>query len=238
MGGPLTSTKQWWNYAITNPFGVPEGRFGVHSGIDFATPNDTPIAIPVSGTVIESDYKPWGGQVAVKMDNQNVIAYFLHLDNLNVKTGDKVNVGQIVGTSGGGIGDKLLSGSNVITVSNQGQYNGFSSGYHTHFGLVQGTTVSDFETALGANIKRIDPTQFVKALIDNPSQIASDQITTALPAIIPDTSTLSKNLGKYGELLLLAIIAIVAIIVGVVLVTNTEGKLLQTGKLLAKASVL
>lgn len=153
---------EWWQYPVTNPYGLAGGEIdlGGHSGIDLGTPNNTPLYFPVAGKVIVADYQPWGGEVAV--DNGNVIFYFLHMNDIKVKVGDTIRAGQVVGTSGGGVGDLVLKNGSPVRVSTQQQYLPYSTGYHTHFGLVAGSTPSAYTTALGQNRFRIDPTTFLQ----------------------------------------------------------------------------
>ena len=153
----------WYQDVISNPFGLAggEAQWGGHSGIDFGTPNDTPLFFPMGGKVIAADYKPLGGEVAVDT-GQGVIEYFLHLDQINVQVGQNIQAGDVIGTSGGGVGDKILNAlGQVITVVTQSQYGSYSTGYHTHFGLVKGDSLAAYQASLGSNTNRIDPTNFI-----------------------------------------------------------------------------
>jgi hypothetical protein len=158
----------WYQYPVSNPFGASggESQWGGHSGIDLATPNNTPLFFPNSGTVIVADFKQYGGEVAIQVDN--TVEYFLHLNTINVQVGQQVQSGQQVGTSGGGVGDTLASSNGTTyTATSQSQWGDYSSGYHTHFGLVNvssGNPVQDYYSALGSNIDRINPTSMIQSL--------------------------------------------------------------------------
>jgi murein DD-endopeptidase MepM/ murein hydrolase activator NlpD len=152
----------WLQATITQGFGVPGPDQG-HSGIDFAEPNNTPLYFPVGGTVVDTSWYAGGGRVAVQLPGSSIIEYFLHLNSISVKPGDTIQAGQIVGYSGGGIGDNVLKNGIVQAATSQADFQGNSSGYHTHFGLASGG-VSGYWQALGTNNNRIDPTQFISDL--------------------------------------------------------------------------
>jgi len=173
----------WFNYPTTQDFGENGER-----GIDLGTPNNTPLSMPMSGTVLAAQYYGGGGEVIVKTAN-NVIEYFFHLNNIFVHPGDTIKAGEVVGTSGGGVGDKYLNPQGqVATVTNQAQLAPYSSGYHTEYGLLSGTTMQDFYTAMNTGANSINPNNFIQNLIK-----------TGLPTVLPspskssDTATLSDN---------------------------------------------
>lgn len=171
----------WYNYPTTQDFGENGER-----GIDLGTPNNTPLSMPMSGTVLAAQYYGGGGEVIVKTAN-NVIEYFFHLNNILVKTGDKIAAGQIVGTSGGGVGDKYLNpNGQIATVTDQSQLSPFSSGYHTEYGLLTGTSMQDFYTAMNTGTNSINPNSFIQNLIKTglPSNVAP---TTSTNADVADT---------------------------------------------------
>lgn len=77
-----------------------------HNGIDIAMPKGAELASNVSGEVIAagtygkgSGYNNYGNVVAVK-DAQGRIHVYAHLDNVNVKKGQKVNTGSFIGSAG------------------------------------------------------------------------------------------------------------------------------------------
>jgi len=150
---------QWYQYAPTQYYGTNGER-----GIDLGTPNNTPLSIPLAGTVLKADYYGGGGEVIVKTAN-NLLEYFFHLNNIFVKAGQSIGAGSIVGTSGGGVGDKHLSPSgSVETVTNQQQLMPYSTNYHTEYGLIKGSTLQDYYNAMNTGAGSINPLDFINNL--------------------------------------------------------------------------
>ncbi len=71
-----------------------------HSGMDIAAQKGVAIASPAAGTVIESGDFFFSGNLIYLHHGQGLITLFAHLDTINVKVGDKVEKGQIIGTVG------------------------------------------------------------------------------------------------------------------------------------------
>lgn len=91
-------------YRVTSGFGPrkapTKGASSNHKGIDFATPMNTPIGTTTGGTVVHAGSgRGFGNYVAVR-DNQGYVHIYAHLNNMNVKVGQKVSAGQIIGRSG------------------------------------------------------------------------------------------------------------------------------------------
>lgn len=95
------------------------GWGGSHKGVDWIIPVGTPVPNMQGGTVYETaqDSKTYGRYVMIKHDN-GYASLYAHMSKLNVKRGDRVSAGDIVGLSGGAVG---APGS------------GASQGYHLHF---------------------------------------------------------------------------------------------------------
>jgi murein DD-endopeptidase MepM/ murein hydrolase activator NlpD len=77
-----------------------------HNGMDIGTPKGTPIGANVSGTVVfagvgskKNGYNELGNAVAIKDANGNVHVYG-HMDSVNVKSGQKVSSGVVLGKAG------------------------------------------------------------------------------------------------------------------------------------------
>ena len=72
-----------------------------HGGHDFATPTGTPIASPAAGVVILADPDLYfeGGSVFVD-HGMGLVSIFMHMSALDVKTGDVVKTGDILGKTG------------------------------------------------------------------------------------------------------------------------------------------
>jgi murein DD-endopeptidase MepM/ murein hydrolase activator NlpD len=81
--------------------GVLTQRFhAYHSGIDIGVPLGTPTLATHSGTVAFAGWNAYGFGYLVILQNGIFITYYAHLTNFNVKAGDQVGIGSIIGWSG------------------------------------------------------------------------------------------------------------------------------------------
>ena len=71
-----------------------------HAGLDLAAAEGTPIQAVESGTVIESGDFFFSGNMVYIDHGQGLISLYAHMHNINVKTGDKIQRGQIIGSVG------------------------------------------------------------------------------------------------------------------------------------------
>ncbi|MEB7518784.1 peptidoglycan DD-metalloendopeptidase family protein [Enterococcus hirae] len=86
------------NYTISSSFGTRGGEF--HRGIDLAAPQGEPIYASKAGTVIKAEFHPsWGNVVAIEHED-GTTALYAHQQEYQVKVGDKVKQGQIIGYVG------------------------------------------------------------------------------------------------------------------------------------------
>jgi murein DD-endopeptidase MepM/ murein hydrolase activator NlpD len=78
--------------------GVPKSP---HSGMDIAAPNGTPVLAPAAGVVTFAapDLYLTGGTLLLD-HGHGVSSNFLHLSRIDVKVGDRVMQGQVIGTVG------------------------------------------------------------------------------------------------------------------------------------------
>ncbi|GHV37096.1 hypothetical protein FACS1894187_13000 [Synergistales bacterium] len=77
--------------------GVPRGY---HAGTDFRAPTGTPISAPFAGDVVlTGKFYYSGGSVFIDSGN-GVISAFFHMSRIDVKKGDKIAQGQLIGASG------------------------------------------------------------------------------------------------------------------------------------------
>jgi len=120
----------WYAYPITHGFYSsydPKVFDTPHWAVDIGTPLDTPITAIKSGNVVQADYAPWGGEVFIKPDDGSTEYYYYHFDVNEVKAGQHVNAGDLVGLSGG----QNSGGSHPISSE-------WSTGPHTHVGYFTG----------------------------------------------------------------------------------------------------
>jgi len=71
-----------------------------HSGLDIAAPQGTPIKAVESGTVTESGDFFFSGNMVYLDHGQGLISLYAHMHTINVKPGDKITKGQVIGTVG------------------------------------------------------------------------------------------------------------------------------------------
>jgi len=91
-----TVTGRWGNQRILN--GTPSTP---HFGYDIAVPEGTPIRAPAGGvvTLAESDMHYEGGLVFID-HGQGLITMYLHMSRVDVRVGDRLEQGQIIGAVG------------------------------------------------------------------------------------------------------------------------------------------
>lgn len=88
----------------TSEFGVRihpiDGDLRFHAGTDIAAPTGTPIYAAFDGTVIESEYDKWNGYHIKLQHDNDIMTVYCHCEKLNVKKGEVVRAGEIIGTVG------------------------------------------------------------------------------------------------------------------------------------------
>jgi murein DD-endopeptidase MepM/ murein hydrolase activator NlpD len=73
----------------------------VHEGLDYAVPRGTPVKALNAGTVILARPLFFEGNCVVLDHGQGLLTLYLHFSAFNVKEGEKVAKGQVLGLSGG-----------------------------------------------------------------------------------------------------------------------------------------
>lgn len=121
------------NFNITSKFGVVRPGLDTkvpHSGIDLQAPTGTELYSPGYGKVVKSDMGKNGGcGGSIWIDHENGLeSRFCHCSKINVKLGDKVKRGQLLGLTGGGKNDPGA---------------GLSTGSHLHYTLAKNGTLVD-----------------------------------------------------------------------------------------------
>lgn len=112
--------SQFWLSSYYGPRKKDDGSMGFHCGIDMAAARGTPVKSVGLGVVIEATYtKGYGKTVVIEHANKIHKTRYAHLDNYSVKKGQRVAVGQKIGTVG-----------NTGNVRGE---NGGKNAYHLHF---------------------------------------------------------------------------------------------------------
>lgn len=100
---------------FSNPVPIPagfKGNFGqkrsyeIHPGTDIPVPSGTEIKAPADGVVVAAiaNQYPCGGTLDIDYGN-GFWSRFCHVKRIDVKNGDKISQGQVIGLTGGGAND-------------------------------------------------------------------------------------------------------------------------------------
>lgn len=105
--------------SVVSPFGTTRSRVGqetvdFHRGIDLAGKKGEPVVAPNEAVVLLAKEFNFHGKTVLLGHGQGVSTIYLHLDQIDVKEGDKVKGGQQIGRVGA---------------------TGFATGPHLHWGL-------------------------------------------------------------------------------------------------------
>jgi len=73
----------------------------MHQGLDFAVPKGTPVFATNAGTVLLASPLYFEGNCVVLDHGQGLLTLYLHLSEIKVKAGERVQGGQEIGLSGG-----------------------------------------------------------------------------------------------------------------------------------------
>lgn len=71
-----------------------------HHGVDYAAPLGTPVVSVGDGVVTRAGWAGGAGRMIVIKHNDKIKTYYLHLHKMNVKAGDHVDQGQVIGQVG------------------------------------------------------------------------------------------------------------------------------------------
>lgn len=137
-GSSVRLANTGWSNKITSNYGMRKhpvyGDQRMHHGIDIAFAQGSNLPVNISGTVKSAGFTSggYGGLIEI-VDAQGRTHRYAHLNQINVKAGQQVNVGDIIAKTGGAKGTKGA---------------GTSTGAHLHY-------------EVRINGKSIDPKDFV-----------------------------------------------------------------------------
>ena len=72
----------------------------VHRGVDIAAPTGTPVYASGSGVVKQAENLGGWGMIVIIEHMEGISSRYAHLDRFEVKAGDKVATGQLIGHVG------------------------------------------------------------------------------------------------------------------------------------------
>lgn len=75
-------------------------RWRMHGGIDMACPKGTPVYLPINGTVLKSGWINGYGNYIKIQHSKGFETVYAHLSKINVKNGQKVEKGSVIGQVG------------------------------------------------------------------------------------------------------------------------------------------
>jgi murein DD-endopeptidase MepM/ murein hydrolase activator NlpD len=107
--------------------------FGTHNGIDYGTPQGTPVWAVADGTVTRAGWDDGGGNIVCVKHALSLETCYMHLSKINVRVGERVPQKTVIGESG---------------------TTGLSTGPHLHFGMRRGGA---WVNPLNQNFPRADP---------------------------------------------------------------------------------
>jgi murein DD-endopeptidase MepM/ murein hydrolase activator NlpD len=73
----------------------------LHQGLDYAVPTGTPVSAANAGTVLLAGPLYFEGNCVVLDHGQGLLTLYLHLSEIKVKQGERIEAGQPIGLSGG-----------------------------------------------------------------------------------------------------------------------------------------
>lgn len=125
---------------ISSEFGLRNISVGGtnHKGIDMATPSGSPVYAPLDGIVEAArDTTPNGCGGFIQLNHNDIYTKFCHLSKINVREGQKVKRGQVIGLSGGGKNDPMR---------------GRTSGAHLHYEILNAGRIAMNPVRVQANL--------------------------------------------------------------------------------------
>jgi murein DD-endopeptidase MepM/ murein hydrolase activator NlpD len=108
-------------------------QFGQHNGVDYGTPQGTPVWAAADGTVTRAGWDTGGGNMVCLKHVMSFETCYLHLSKIHVHVGERVAQKHVVGESGN---------------------TGLSTGPHLHYGMKRG---GHWVNPLNQNFPKADP---------------------------------------------------------------------------------
>ena len=99
LAWPIDRSRFW----LSSFFGLrkkPNGSTSFHRGIDMAALKGTPVRTAAAGKVVEAHYRLGYGKNILIEHSDGYKTRYAHLNTLNVKTGDQILAGSLIGTVG------------------------------------------------------------------------------------------------------------------------------------------
>jgi murein DD-endopeptidase MepM/ murein hydrolase activator NlpD len=114
----VMTTQTQYQFPLEETLGMSQGYGGLHPGVDLRAPKGTAVYSMAEGTIVEveSMFVGYGHFVRIA-HNGTISSLYAHLDQVQVKPGQKVKKGETIGTVG---------------------LTGWSTGYHLHFEVHSG----------------------------------------------------------------------------------------------------
>lgn len=100
LKAPVQFSRISSRYNLKRRIAVYGYKVRPHKGTDFAAPNGTPIMATASGTVVESTRRGGNGKFVKIRHNDTYTTQYLHMSKRNVKKGQYVKQGDIIGFVG------------------------------------------------------------------------------------------------------------------------------------------
>jgi murein DD-endopeptidase MepM/ murein hydrolase activator NlpD len=102
VGGPRTAASGSWIWPVKGPWYISQYFWSGHHAIDIAASAGTPVVAAVGGTVVKAGDNGYtgGGNVVWVMQGTKLYTTYNHLLSWNVRVGQRVGAGQVIGHVG------------------------------------------------------------------------------------------------------------------------------------------
>ena len=145
-----------------------ERSYEVHPGTDIPAPSGTRVIAPMDGEIVNVKDNEWPCGGTIDIDYKNGFwSRFCHMKKINVKVGDLVKQGDVVGLSGGALDD---------------YGHGRTTGPHLHFTLKKDGV-------------KVDPIKYINSTV-SPSEIQSGEKSSDAEDVKKIASTLGTKNGE------------------------------------------